>query len=285
MNDTELPLILVGGRAKVRYRIGYDQEGVPVLPADHGLSKLYMQEAHDVDHGGVNTAVMRSRNKVWIIKGARLAKSIVQKCFECKLRHKPLQSQKMAPLHPSRIGPAPIFSSVAVDLFGPLEFRDMVKKRVTGKGWGVMFVCTATTAIHIELTESYSTDAFLQALRRFMCMRGTPHRIYSDRGSQLVQAAKEVAQWDFSSIQAWCSERKFTWELVPTGGQHMNGLAERMIGILKKTLVRTLEYRPCSFNELGTVLCEVALIVNSRPTPWQVEAKMWRLEVLSPPFT
>ena len=45
----------------------------------------------------------------------------------------------------------------------------------------------------------------------------------------------------------------------------MNGLAERMIGILKKTLVRTLENRPCSFNELNTVLCEAALIVNSRP--------------------
>ena len=53
MNDTELPLILVGGRSKVRYRIGYDQDGVPVLPSDHGLSRLYMQEAHEVDHGGV----------------------------------------------------------------------------------------------------------------------------------------------------------------------------------------------------------------------------------------
>ena len=42
----------------------------------------------------------------------------------------------MAPLHHSRIGHAPIFSSVAVDLFGPLKFRDMVKKRVTGKGGG-----------------------------------------------------------------------------------------------------------------------------------------------------
>ena len=123
----------------------------------------------------MNTAVMPSRNKVWIIKGARLAKSIVHKCYECKLRHKPLQGQKMAPLHPWRIGPAPIFSSVAVDLFGPLEFRDMVKKRVTGKGWGVMFVWTATTAIHIELTESYSIDAFLQAMKRFMCMKNDWH--------------------------------------------------------------------------------------------------------------
>ena len=34
MNDTELPLILVGGCSKARYRIGYDQDGVPVLPAD-----------------------------------------------------------------------------------------------------------------------------------------------------------------------------------------------------------------------------------------------------------
>jgi transposase InsO family protein len=218
-----------------------------------------------VDHGGVNAAVMRSRNKVWIIQGAKLAKTIISKCYECKLRYKPLQGQKMAPFHSSRIGPTPIFSSVAVDLFGPLEFRDMVKKRVTGKGWGVIFVCTATTAIHIELTESYSTDSFLQALRRFVCMRGAPARIYSDRGTQLVQAAKEVAQWDFSAIQSWCSERKFTWELVPTGGQHMNGLAERMIGIVKKTLVSTLKNRPCSFNELNTVLCEVALIINSRP--------------------
>jgi hypothetical protein len=59
-----------------------------------------------------------------------------------------------------RLGPQPVFSTMAVDLFGPLEYKDMVKKRVTGKGWGVIFVCTASSAIHLELTESYSTDAF-----------------------------------------------------------------------------------------------------------------------------
>ena len=49
LNDSELPLILVGGRSKVRYRIGSDQDGVPVLPVDHNLSKLYMKEALEVD--------------------------------------------------------------------------------------------------------------------------------------------------------------------------------------------------------------------------------------------
>ena len=45
----------------------------------------------------------------------------------------------------------------------------------------------------------------------------------------------------------------------------MNGQAERMIGLVKKSIVITLENRPCTFNELLTVLAEAALIVNSRP--------------------
>ena len=92
----------------------------------------------------------------------------------------------MAPLPEDRIGPAPIFSSVAVDLFGLLTFRDMVNKRVTGKGSGVIFVCMATSAVHLELAESYSTDSFIHALRRFICVRGTPSKVQSDRSTQLV---------------------------------------------------------------------------------------------------
>ncbi len=77
-----------------------------------------------------------------------------------------------------------MFHSDAVDLFGPLKYRDMVKKRVTGKGWGIIvFVCMHTPAVHLELTELYSTDSFLMAFRRFLWARGTPHSIFSDRGS------------------------------------------------------------------------------------------------------
>jgi hypothetical protein len=34
-------IILEGGRVKVKYRIGYDRHGVPVLPAKCHLSDLY----------------------------------------------------------------------------------------------------------------------------------------------------------------------------------------------------------------------------------------------------
>jgi hypothetical protein len=164
-----------------------------------------------------------------------------------------------------RLGPQPVFSTTALDLFGPLEYKDMVRKRITGKGWGVIFVCTASSAIHLELTESYSTDAFLQALRRFMSMHGTPHTIISDRGEQLVAASRQVVTWDTSMIQDWMAEKKIKWKFAPVGGQHMNGQAERMIQQVKKVLKTTLSGKSCSFNELTTILFEAAVIVNSRP--------------------
>jgi Family of unknown function (DUF5641) len=176
-----------------------------------------------------------------------------------------LQQQKIAPLPEYRLGPQPVFSTTAVDLFGPLEYKDMVRKRITGKGWGVVFVCTASSAIHLELTENYSTDSFLQALRRFMCLHGTPHTLISDRGEQLVAAAHQVENWDVSAIQRWLSNREIQWKFAPTGGQHMNGQAERMIGQVKKVLKSTLDGKSCSFNELATILYEAAIIVNSRP--------------------
>jgi hypothetical protein len=49
--------------------------------------------------------------------------------------------------------------STAVDLFGPLSFQDPYSKRRTGKAWGVFFVCRATSLVHVEVTESYSTDS------------------------------------------------------------------------------------------------------------------------------
>ena len=87
---TTSPIILVGGRAKVRYRIGYDKDGIPVLPRKNQLSRLYMTQAHNVDHGGINTTLMRSRSQVWIIQGAKLAKKVVQQCYACCLNKKKL---------------------------------------------------------------------------------------------------------------------------------------------------------------------------------------------------
>ncbi len=82
----------------------------------------------------------------------------------------------MGPLPNHRVEVGAMFQSVAVDLFSPIEYQQHVKKRQVGKGWGVVFVCTTTSAVHIEFVDTNSMDSFLMALRRFMCNKGTPTR-------------------------------------------------------------------------------------------------------------
>ena len=164
-----------------------------------------------------------------------MAKQVIADCYQCRLRRKVILNQVMAPLPQERVGPVPIFDAVAIDLFAPLELKDMVRKEVSGKEWGIIFVCIATLAIYIVLTELYFTDSFLQAMRQFICAHGTPSKVQSDHRTQLMAAAREVAvarevpQWDFSGIQEWWAVRKFMWDFIPTGGQ-----AERIVDLNKK---------------------------------------------------
>jgi hypothetical protein len=205
---------------------------------------------------------------VWIINRRALADSIKARCAECRLKEKKCMEQKMGPLPDHRAQVGAMFQSVAIDLFGPVEYQQHVKKRQVGKGWGVVFVCTTTSALHVEFMDTYSTDSFLLALRRFMSVRGTPTRFQSDRGEQLVAAAKQVATWDFKEVVQWAGRNGIEWTLVPTGGQHFNGQAERMIGLIKKQLWKTFEGKKLTHEETLTVLAEAIQKINSRPLTW-----------------
>ncbi len=209
--------------------------------------------------------VLRTRGRVWIISARRLAKVLKSRCQGCKILAKMTAGQLMAPLPAHRVGPTPAFYSTAVDLFGPLEYQGTVNKRSTGKGWGAIFVCTASSAVHIELVETYSTDSFLQALRRFTCIRGQPQRFQSDAGLQLEAAGQQIASWDYSEVVEWCNSKNIEWQVMPTGAQHFNGQAERLIGMLKRSLTQVMAGKRCSYGELTTVLAEAAQMVNTRP--------------------
>jgi hypothetical protein len=261
----ERMIITVGGRQKKHLRVAYEKDELPVLPPDHELARLYLQEAHKRDHAGVDAMIMRSPSHVWITRIRPKAMAVKGACFTCKRRAKELGSQKKAPLPAHRMRPTPPFWSTAVEQFGPLSIVGTVNKRTIRKAWGVFFVCTATSLTHVEIAESYSTEAFLLALRRFMALHGAPKRFQSDQGTQLVAASRQVKAWNWSKGRQQADSVGAERHVVPTGGQHFNGQAERMIGILKKCLEGALAGKRCTLGELGTIVAEAAQMVNSRP--------------------
>jgi len=260
-----MDLLVTSGRLGKRLSVGYDKDELPILSYGDHLSKLIMKQFHEVDHAGEDRTVQRSRSFAWIIRGRCLARKVVKDCFKCRLRNRVFQRQVMAPLHESRLPPAPVFHSTAVDLFGPIRIKDTVKGRVHKDCYGVLFCCTVTSAIHLEVAEDYSCDSFLLCLRRFINIRGTPARIQSDPGTQLMAAAKITTTWDYSKIYEWASGKGIDWHKIPTDSQHFNGCAESMIRITKRQLWDTLRTRTYTKGELDTVFSDVMFIVNSRP--------------------
>ncbi len=167
-------LRVVAGRAKKFLRVAYDAEFVPLLPNSHPLSRLYLEEAHKTDHGGTDAMVMGIRAQVWVVGTRKLAKWEKRNCFTCRKIPKEREMQKMAPLPSHRMGPATVFESSAVDMFGPITFQDTVNKHGNGKAWDVIFVYTATSLVDVEVTDAYSTGSFLLAVRRYKAMHGAP---------------------------------------------------------------------------------------------------------------
>jgi len=52
-----------------------------------------------------------------------------------------------------------------MDMFGPLQIR--LNRRTLQEAQVVIFTCTTTRAIHLELETDKSSEAFLMAFRRF----------------------------------------------------------------------------------------------------------------------
>ena len=131
--------------------------------------------------------------------------------------------------------PCPPFTNVGVDLCGPLVVKAMTNKRASMKVWHVLFVCLNTKALSMYLAPGYSTKDFFIAYNSFTSDRGHPNLVHSDRGTQLVAASKEVAEFDWNAIASESAIKGTSWKFTPAGAQWCNGAVEIFVKKFKKS--------------------------------------------------
>ena len=175
-----------------------------VLPRGHRIAILLLHHLHGKrGHCGYKSLMHEARRTFWIIGLRKMAKAIVSKCVVCrKLRKKPLD-QLMDQLPSLRVAAGfPPFSNTAMDMFGPLQIR--LNRRTLQEAQVVIFTCTTTRAVHLELVTDKSSEAFSMAFRRFAILRGHPNVCCSDCGSNFIGAQeclREVMQnWDIPKL-------------------------------------------------------------------------------------
>ena len=197
-------IIVVGARISKWMKDNWDCDEFILLTVDHPFTKLYIRKVHMETHAGVEACLARLQQRFWVPGARRVVKWVKRRCVPCRMLDKKRASQCMGELPKERLEPSPPFLNVSLDLFGPFVVCDTVKRRVKRKVYGVIFNCMATRAVYLDVAEGYDTESFLNVFKRFTSIRGFPRKVYSDNGTQLVSANKElrsmVSKWNLTKV-------------------------------------------------------------------------------------
>lgn len=285
--EQETGLLVCGGRIQA---FNEERVGVPLLPYSAWVSTLLVREAHNRGHEGVATTLLKVRERSWVIKGRRIAQKVTGNCMVYKKARARRCQQVMGELPPERTRPAAPFEFTTVDLFGPYQVKDDVRKRVTVKVWGIVLCCMASRAVHTELANTMSTESFLMAYQRFIAIQGHPRKIWSDPGTNFVGAKpvlEELYQFldglDRSAVGETSARNgtDWQWKIQPADSPHRNGSAEAAV-VVKKVFQSLGRESGLSYSELQTTLQIAANLANERPIDARVQSQEEIVQYITP---
>ena len=236
-----------------------------LLPPNHPFTALVVYEAHRKQlHSGVNAVVTSLRQNFWITAARQYVRKLLRRCVTCrKVEGTAFRAPDPAPLPKLRVQEATPFSVTGVDFTGPLYVRS--ENGVT-KSYICLFTCAVTRAVHLEVVSDLSEKSFLQAFRRFSSRRSLLHHMISDNASTYLASAETLNElFQSPSLKEQFSRQGVEWKFIPKRAPWYGGFWERLIGLTKRAIKKTLGKTSVTLTELQTLTVEVEAILNDRP--------------------
>eukprot|EP00922_Rhytidocystis_sp_ex-Travisia-forbesii_P050357 GHVS01074869.1.p1 GENE.GHVS01074869.1~~GHVS01074869.1.p1 ORF type:complete len:321 (-),score=17.92 GHVS01074869.1:580-1542(-) len=131
--------------------------------------------------------------------------------------------------------------------------------------WIIIFTCATTRAVHFELLRVMKTAEILDAIRKFIFLRGQPEMIISDNALQFQLSSKMVDREGPNPLMGFMLKNRIEWRFIPALSPWMGGFYERIVGITKTALKKHLMYKGITLRELEVVLYEISDFLNNRP--------------------
>lgn len=158
----------------------------------------------------------------------------------------------------------PPFTYTGIDCFGLIYVKEG-RKEV--KRYGLLLTCLCSRALHIEVLDDMTSDAFINALRVFIAIRGNVRQLRSDHGTNFIGARRELAELMQGMNEERVKALGCEFLMNPPAASHMGGVWERQIRTIRSVLTAILDQsaQRLDSSSLRTFLYEVMAIINSRP--------------------
>ncbi|XP_011883953.1 PREDICTED: uncharacterized protein LOC105571092 [Vollenhovia emeryi] len=264
--------IRVGGRLE-HSQLSEGSKHPLILPKNSVLTTLVIDDSHKRTlHGGTQLTLSFLRQQYWIIRGRTTVKSFIQKCVICTRFRQKRAQQLMGQLPVNRVTPSRAFLNSGIDYAGPFVIKTWKGKNArTYKAYVALFVCFATSALHLELVTDYTSDAFIAAYKRFTARRGICATLTSDCGTNFVGADKELKKLfsessrELKQIAILLANDGTQWKFHPPSAPHFGGKWEAGVKSVKTHLKRIVGDQLLTYEEMVTFLTQIEAVLNSRP--------------------
>ena len=204
------------------------------MPKDNYLTTLIVQSIHKtVMHGGLYERLTHIRQTYWT-QDRQLFKRNISKCVTCrKIQGPPFRSVPTPPLPKSRVLQTQAIQFTGIDYAGPLYVHDQ-RNQTSSKVYICLFTCDAARALHLELVEDQTTQAFFRAFRRFISRRGVPECIIPDNAKTFQAGAQELQTMknqvlEPNASQQFLANHNIIWQFKTERAPWWGGFYERLV--------------------------------------------------------
>ena len=236
-----------------------------LIPSNCRFSELLIMDTHKkLHHGGVSITVTALRQTYWIPSIRQCVRKVLRRCVRCNwLMGKPYRAPDPPPLPKVRVTKSPPFTVTGVDFTGALYVKAEGQEK---KVYICLFTCAATRAVHLEVVGDLTVETFLLAFRRFSSRKSLPRKMISDNASTYLAAADELRRlFESETLKGALEVQSVTWDFIPKRAPWYGGFWERMIGLTKQAIKKTLGRAFITLAQLETVIVEVEAMLNDRP--------------------
>ncbi|XP_063532113.1 uncharacterized protein LOC134742857 [Cydia strobilella] len=235
----------------------FDKRYPILIPKNSDFTNETIMKIHRENmHVGVSHTLSKIRETYWIPQGRSKVQNILRKCPECK-KHDggPYKLPETPALPKERVNYSSPFTYVGTDYLGPLLVNN---GNGSCKRWISLYTCLAVRAIHLEVVKDLTAEEGLMALRRMISTRGVPSLITSDNAAH-YKLLSEILQIPY------CLDKEIRWKFIPQLAPWHGGFYERLVGLVKNCMKKTLQKHLLNDSQLVTAVKEIEAVLNTRP--------------------